>query len=116
MEKTHWYADSCFEKVYSYFIQMFLEHVNLLKRTDPPFLFAMVPPPSVGVPRSEPTPWIGTEVIITGQHALKTCRGTVYNVQKTCSGLRLVIQLTALNPSVPFQRIPFDYDDVVEAE
>ena len=78
-----------------------------------------MPPPSVGVPRSEPTPWINTEVIVTGRHALKTRRGTVDNVlcnQKTSSGLRLIIQLTSWDSSAPFQQVPFDYDDVVEAQ
>jgi hypothetical protein len=63
-------------------------------------------------------PWIGTQVIITKfGNALKGYEGVVKDVlrgQRTASGLKVVIQLTRLNPSSPFPTIVVDYDDVVE--
>lgn len=34
--------------------------------------------------------------------------------QDTASGLRIVVQLAHHDPSSPFKKINFDYDDVVE--
>jgi hypothetical protein len=68
--------------------------------------------------KTDSVPWIGTNVIITKQgNPFKGYVGIVKNVicgQDTASGLKVVIQLTHLNPSAPFKITVIDYDDVVE--
>jgi hypothetical protein len=63
-------------------------------------------------------PWIGTNVIITKQgNSFKGYVGIVKNIicgQDTASGLKVVIQLTHLNPSAPFKITAIDYDNVVK--
>jgi len=63
-------------------------------------------------------PWIGTGVIITkGGNALKGYMGVVKDVlcgQNTASGLKILLQLTCLDPSSPYKTLLVDYDDVVE--
>ena len=63
-------------------------------------------------------PWIGANVLITKLGSpFKGYVGVVKDVlrgQVTASGLKIVIQLTHLDPSSPFKRTIVDYDDVVE--
>jgi hypothetical protein len=63
-------------------------------------------------------PWLGTHVVITKHRSpLKGYSGVVKDVLRgraTPSDLRIVIQLTHLNPSNPFQSEIFDYDEVIE--
>jgi len=63
-------------------------------------------------------PWISTEVIITKLGSpLKGYVGIVKDVlrgQDTATGLKIVVQLTHLDPSSPFRTTVVDYDDVVE--
>jgi hypothetical protein len=58
------------------------------------------------------------EVIITGRHSEKTRLATVKDVlcnQPTPSGLRVVVQMKALESTTPFRQLVLDYDSVVEA-
>lgn len=62
-------------------------------------------------------PWLGTHVVITKHRSpFKGYSGVVKDVFRgqATSGLRIVIQLTHLNPSNPFQSEIFDYDEVIE--
>ena len=63
-------------------------------------------------------PWIGAHVIITKVgNPLKGHIAVVKDVlrgQETASGLKIVVQLTHLDPSSPFKTIVVDYDHVVE--
>lgn len=69
--------------------------------------------------RPDRVPWLGQTILITKvQHPLKGCQAVVKNVlcgQDTLSGLRIIAQLSHWDPTVPFQTIVIDYDDVVEA-
>jgi len=52
-------------------------------------------------------------------HVHKGDLGVVKNVlrgQETASGLKIEMQLTAYNPSLPNHSIVVDYDDVVEVK
>ena len=68
--------------------------------------------------KADSVPWISTDVIITKLGSpLKGYAGIVKDVlrvQDTATSLKIVVQLTHLNPSCPFQTIVVDYDDVVE--
>jgi hypothetical protein len=68
--------------------------------------------------KADCVPWIGTHVVITKYgNPLKGYVGVVKDVlrgQDTASGLKIVIQLTRLDPSSPFRTTVVDYDDVVE--
>jgi hypothetical protein len=63
-------------------------------------------------------PWISTHVIITKLgNPFKGYIGVVKDVlrgQDTASGLKIVLQLTHLDPSSPYKTIIVDYDGVVE--
>lgn len=69
--------------------------------------------------RPDRVPWLGQTILITKvQHPLKGRQAVVKNVlcgQDTLSGLRIIAQLSHWDPTVPFQTIVIDYDDVVEA-
>jgi hypothetical protein len=41
---------------------------------------------------------------------------TVLCKQPTKSGLRILVQLTHLDPSCPYKTVVLDYDDVIEAQ
>jgi hypothetical protein len=100
------------------FIQILEAHVNLLKQIDAPFVLAK-PSNALEKTQSDRVPWIRTEVIITGRHQLKTRRGIIVDVlckQDTCSGLRVCLELTTLDPTSPFGHIVLDYDYIVEAK
>lgn len=93
-------------------------HVNVLKHTTVPHVFGTQIHPSVAIPRSERPPWLGTNVIITGRHALRTRPAIIKDVlcnQPTESGLKVVIEITSLDPNAPFPRLVLDYDSVLEA-
>jgi hypothetical protein len=68
--------------------------------------------------KADSVPWIGIEVIITKLGSpLKGYAGIVKDVllsQDTATGLKIVVQLTHLDPSSPFRTTVVDYDDVVE--
>jgi len=52
-------------------------------------------------------------------HVHKGDLGVVKNVlwgQETASGLKIEMQLTAYNPSLPYHSVVVDYDDVVEVK
>lgn len=63
-------------------------------------------------------PWKGVKVLIVksgDQHKGETA--VVDNVlcnQDTPSGLKILVQFQSYNPSTPFQKGLFDYDDIVE--
>jgi hypothetical protein len=93
-------------------------HVNVLKHIAVPHVFGtQIQPPSV-IPKSEHVPWLGTNVVITGRHPLRTRPAIVKDVlcnQPTASGLKVVIEITSLDPNAPFPRLTLDYDSVLEA-
>ena len=64
-------------------------------------------------------PWLGQTILITKiKHPFKGRQAVVKNVlcnQDTISGLRIVAQLSHWDPTIPFQTIVLDYDDVIEA-
>jgi hypothetical protein len=68
--------------------------------------------------KTNSVPWIGTNVIITKQgNTFKEYVGIVKNVicgQDTASSLKVVVQLTHLNPLAPFKITVINYDDVIE--
>jgi hypothetical protein len=70
--------------------------------------------------KTDSVPWIGTNVIITKQgNPFKGYVGIVKNVicsQDTASGLKVVVQLTHLNPLAPFKITVIDYDDVIKQQ
>ena len=94
-------------------------HINLLKRIAKPFVLGTQPPLHEILPQSDRVPWLNTEVIIlTRGHQDRTRRAIVVDIlcnQKTSSGLRVSVQPTSVNPSMPLQQMTLDYDDVVEA-
>src|SRR6266508_1166147 len=98
----------------SYSSQVFEVHTNLLKHSTIPRVLARThPKDNVAIPRSEHVPWLGTEIIITGQHWYKTCKGMITNVlchQHTPSGRRVEVCL-----NVPFRHVVLDYDHVGDA-
>jgi len=100
------------------FPQIFGTQVNVLKHTTVPYVFATQNHPSDAIPRSERVPWIGTNVIIAGRHALKTRPAIIKDIlcnQQTVSGLKVVIEVTYLDSNAPFRRLTLDYDSVLEA-
>ena len=68
--------------------------------------------------KADTVPWISTNVIITKLGSpFKGYAGVVKDVvcgQDTATGLKIVVQLTHLDPSSPFRTTVVDYDDVVE--
>jgi hypothetical protein len=91
--------------------------MNLLKRVAVPLVLGKQCPRLNNTPRHR-VPWINIEIIIAERHAQKGYKGIIIDVlcnQQTPSGLKLLIQLTALDPNSPFRRFILDYDDVVEA-
>lgn len=94
-------------------------HANLLRRIDVPSVLGKPPGRASAVPQHGQVPWIDVEVRITHGHAMKGYSAVVKDVlcnQQTPSGLRLLIQLTSLDPNSPFSRMTVDYDHVVEAQ
>jgi hypothetical protein len=90
-----------------------------LKLTTIPFLHASSTlKADDSLSKADSVPWIGTNVIITKLGSpYKGYVGVVKDVlrgQDTDSGLKIVIQLTHLDPSSPFKTTVVDYDDVVE--
>jgi hypothetical protein len=93
-------------------------HVNLLRPAAVPSVLGMHPKVKGAISQPERIPWINTEIIIFGGRVLRTYPGIVKDVlvnQPTPSGLKLVIEITALDSTAPFRRITLDYDHVVEA-
>jgi hypothetical protein len=90
-----------------------------LKLTTIPFLHASSTlKADDSLSKADSVPWIGTNVIITKLGSpYKGYVGVVKDVlrgQDTDSGLKIVLQLTHLDPSSPFKTTVVDYDDVVE--
>lgn len=93
-------------------------HINSLKRIAVPLVLGTQQPRLQHTIRSDPVPWLNTEIIITERHARKGYRGVILDVlcnQQTSSGLRVQVQLTTFDPNAPFPRMLLDYDDVIEA-
>ena len=85
-----------------------------------PFLHA---PPSSGLGKhslNDPIPWINTSILVVKPgHAMKGYQGVIQTVlcnQNNASGLRVVAQLTHLNPSCLYKMVVLDYDEIVEAK
>jgi len=92
--------------------------MNLLKHSDVPHVLGLHLEHAAPIPHSERVPWIDVEIVITHGHAMKGYAGVIKDVlcnQRTASGLRVLVQITSLDPTAPFKRIPVDYDHVVEA-
>jgi hypothetical protein len=62
-------------------------------------------------------PWLGQTILITKvKHPFKGREAVVKDVLcSPDSGLRIVAQLSHWDPTIPFQTIILDYNDVVEA-
>ena len=98
--------------------QNFKVHVNTLKLTEEPPVIDAHPKHKVTTPWSTRVPWIGKEVIISGQHYMRGQKALIMNVlanQPTSSGLQVEIQSSTLHAVAPFRRMTIDYDDVVDA-
>jgi hypothetical protein len=85
-----------------------------------PFLHAQ---PSSGSEKrlwNDPIPWIGTTVLVSKLgHPMKGYQGIIKSVlcnQPTKSGLRVVAQLTHMDPSSPYKMAVLDYDNVIEVQ
>jgi len=69
--------------------------------------------------QSDCIPQLGQTILITKiKHLFKGRQAVVKNVlcnQDTLSGIQIVVQLSYWDPTVPFQTIVLNYDDVVEA-
>ena len=107
--------------IHLFVLQRYEFHVNQLKLTTVPFFHTsstLLVEADDSQPKADRVPWIGTFVINTklgSPH--KGYVGVVKDVlcgQDTTSSLKIVVQLTHLDPSSPFRTIVFDYDDVVE--
>lgn len=98
---------------------MFETKINFLKHSDVPHILGVHATKHAGmIPHSERIPWIDVEILITRGHAMKGYSGIIKDVlcnQPTPSGLRVIVQITSLDPTAPFRRITLDYDHVVEA-
>jgi len=85
--------------------------------TPPPVIPGDAGPSSLA--RADHIPWLGQTILITKiKHPFKGHQAVVKNVlcnQDTISGLQIVAQLSHWDPTVPFQTIVLDYDDVIEA-
>lgn len=100
------------------FPQTFQVNLNVLQHTSVPMVLGILPKNPGVIPRSARVPWIDTEIVIASGHASKGHLGVVKDVlchQSTPSGLRVVMQITSLDPSTPFRRLTLDYDHVLEA-
>jgi len=84
------------------------------------------PPPSnpddegLSSVQSNQVPWLSQAVLVSKvNHPFKghqaIVKGVLYG-QDTLSGLRIVAQLSYWDPTVPYQTIVLDYDDVVGVE
>lgn len=92
-------------------------NLNLLNHSDVPTLLAQHPKHADAIPCSERVPWINVEIIIA-HGIMKGQTGVIRDVlrnQRTPSGLKVVVQITLLDPAAPFRCITLDYDHVVEA-
>ena len=71
-------------------------------------------------PRNNPIPWIGTTILVLKVgHPMKGYQEIIKSVlckQPMESGLRVVAQLTHLDPSSPYKMVVLNYDNVVEAQ
>jgi hypothetical protein len=92
-------------------------HINLLKRSTPPFVLGTQARHFHDTQRFDHVPWIHTEVIIIAEHhPWRTHRAVIKDIlcnQKTPSGLRVAVQLKS---SISSDSILLDYDDVLEAK
>ncbi|KIJ90484.1 hypothetical protein K443DRAFT_15198 [Laccaria amethystina LaAM-08-1] len=105
-----------------YRIKKFEIHINWLKVTSTEVLHA---PPPVGpgdaglsyLAQPDQIPWLGQTILITKvKHPFKGREAVVKDVLcSPDSGLRIVAQLSHWDPTIPFQTIILDYNDVVEA-
>jgi hypothetical protein len=99
-------------------------HINLLKRIDSPLVLGKDSHPlhdllALHIPKSDPVPWINTEVIITQGHAMKAHHGIILDIlcnQQTSSGLQVHLRLSSYDPTSQFRVITLDYDCIVEAK
>jgi hypothetical protein len=97
---------------------MFQVNVNVLQHTTVPMVLGIHPKYPGAILRSARVPWIDTKIVIGHGHACKGYLGIVKDVlchQPTSSGLRLVIQITSVDPNAPFRQLTVDYDHVLEA-
>jgi len=91
---------------------------------DPSFSFLRPPPLSsdeqlvisAELSRKDTMPWIRRRVLVSKDgHPFKGYAAEVINVlprQPTPSGLRIEVQITSYNPSVPYPKVILDYDDL----
>jgi hypothetical protein len=104
-----------------FFCQTIDVHSNLLVATSVPFQNAAEAQPTslpFQLVKHHKHAWCGTEIIVVKRgSALKGRTGKVTCVlygQPTATGLKLAIQLTQYDPSIPFHTLVLDYDDVYE--
>lgn len=98
--------------------QVLENHINLLKRSSVPHVLGKCPEKGDSIPGSGRVPWINTEIIIFGRHALKAYSGFVRDVlcnQTTASGLKVEVELSTFDQNMTLRRVFLDYDTVVEA-
>jgi hypothetical protein len=105
--------------IHLFVLQRYEFHVNWVKLTTVPFFrTSSTLKVDDSLSKADRVPWIGIHVINTklgSPH--KGHVGVVKDVlcgQDTASSLKIVVQLTHLDPSSPFRTVIFDYDDVVE--
>ena len=102
----------------SYSRQTFQVPINLLKHSDVPKVLGLHPKHAGAIPHLERVPWINVPIVIAHGHPMKGYPGIIKDVlcnQPTPSGLKVVVQITSLDPTAPFKYITLDYDHVVEA-
>src|SRR5260221_4241205 len=94
---------------------MFQVNLNLLNHSDVPTLLGQHPKHADAIPRSEWVPWINVEIIIA-HGVMKSHPGVIKDVlgnQRPPSGLKVVVQISRLDPAASFRLITLDYDHVV---
>ena len=73
-----------------------------------------------GLSQRDSIPWLGVNVLVIKRgHQRKGQPAVVLNVlpgQSTGSGLKVEVRYLNYDPSAPYHRATFDYDDLVEFE
>ncbi|KAF8872934.1 hypothetical protein CPB84DRAFT_1753425 [Gymnopilus junonius] len=106
---------------YTKAIKTIQAHLNCLAIVDNKFCHARKTPSApIAFDKALPVhnPWYGIKIVIVKKHdTLKGKKGIVINVEtrgKKASNIILLIQISNYDPSVPFKKVTFKHDDILE--